>query len=795
MVVKVPIEVTQTGTGLVATVKGLEEVEKKAKSANDAAKGFGSGMLSSTQRAGAFADSMGRVSTTLARSADAFGLPAGALRSLDDVADVAELGLRGLEQGALKSAVSFKSMHLAMLGPIAAAAAIGAAIGGLLNKFKAVRDAADALLGPLFRLVGLAGSIDKSATQGLGEFSKQMAASNEGAIAKQVASMREMGNTTKEIADFYKGRLNPELERRLGLTKEAVKAEEQVLKAHQRQKAELQQMPKERGGPVAPLRSSTSVDVTAKGGDLMGQLMGGGLATSIGTLPKSMAEAAKATTDWSGQLADLANIMQGSGGLLGKLGGLLGALGSGISGLGAALKGLRAGAGGGLGKGVGGFLDKLGGGVVGKIAGALGKAVPFVSAALSVVSIGKSLFGGIKSLFGGKSKEQKAAEAEALKKAEADRKAVEDEKKRVQIEGLKSARSAAESLMGRMEGGGFSEKLTGALNTLVGKVQDALLKSGLAGMTTGPLRESKAFGAAQGAATDVAEILKGMREAGALDAGLLGAAATSAEELRAQATAAATEAGLAPAEATKAGFAAIAPLLREQLNASLASGQELDANTKAMIEEAKKNGVSILADPMVESVAVQREMLKELGRIGHAGGGGGVPGGRGGAPPDSGEDSRGRPDAGYASGTRGLMTVKSDMLAKIHAGEGLLVVPRDEMGRTAFASFQEGTPSAFKTDTSTTFTGDVSEVVTALNAAVAGAFGGLQAGIEAAIGNIQPMNITNAPQVQIVDQSVVRTVEGQKRFEAETVGAIERALDQNSRGLESRIERIARRVE
>jgi hypothetical protein len=134
---------------------------------------------------------------------------------------------------------------------------------------------------------------------------------------------------------------------------------------------------------------------------------------------------------------------------------------------------------------------------------------------------------------------------------------------------------------------------------------------------------------------------------------------------------AAEAAGLAPAEATKAGFGAIAPLLREQLNASLATGQDLDENTKKLIEEAKANGISIVADPLVESVAVQRDMLKELKDMnGHGGG---------------------RPDASFASGTIGLRHVRRDMLARIHAGEGLMVIPADEMARTSFGSFARGT--------------------------------------------------------------------------------------------------------
>jgi hypothetical protein len=74
---------------------------------------------------------------------------------------------------------------------------------------------------------------------------------------------------------------------------------------------------------------------------------------------------------------------------------------------------------------------------------------------------------------------------------------------------------------------------------------------------------------------------------------------------------------------------------------------------------------------MVESVAVQRDMLKELQAMNKSGGG--------------------MPDASYASGTIGLRRVRRDMLAQIHAGEGLMVVPRDRMGQGTFASFARGT--------------------------------------------------------------------------------------------------------
>ena len=789
MVIKVPIEVTQTGTGIKATVIGLEQVERKAKAANDATRGFSSGLASSPQRAGAFADSVGRVSTTLARSADAFGLPAGALRSLDDVMDVAELGFGNLT----KAAAGFNAASVGVAG---AGLAIGTAIGSWLNTFPAVQRVADSLFHSVFRLVGLAGEVRTFSTSHK-DFSATMGASNEQALMKQVQAMRDQGKSTKEIADFYKGALNPELAKRLGLTKEAVAAEEKILKANQKQRDELSRIKGLLSGNVSleervkesfssrklmadvmmPGLATSIADrttVTAQAPNLMGQLMGGGIATTldIGLFKtwelekESKEKAAAAGEQLIGTLGTLSqqltSLSQSVGGVAGKILGLASSLSSGLGGV---LSGLQ------------GFKQA---GKAGGILGILGKVSSSLGIVGSVVGAVGGIIGGIKSLFGGKSKEQKAAEEAARRQAEADRKAAEEEKKRVQVEGLKSARSAAESLMDRMASGTFSEKLTASFGTLIGKVQEALLKSGLGFMATPGLRESKEFMGAQGAASDVAQLIAGMRDAGMIDQGLLQAAGASAEELRAQAVAAAEAAGMEPAEATRAGFGAIAPLLREQLNAAIASGQELDANTKALIEEAKKNGVTILADPMVESVAVQKDMLRELRSINNSGGG--------------------SPDVGFASGTRGLRLVKRDMLAKIHEGEGLLVVPRDEMGRTAFHSFARGTDSERGGDLGDwrrdrTGSGTSTSTSTSTSSSPSEDAGFLDALASKLAEIIQPaVTITNAPQVQIVDNSVVRTVEGQKRFERETVSAVEKALDQNARGLESRIERIARRA-
>src|SRR3990172_83817 len=187
-------------------------------------KAFGAASEGTSQRAGRLADTVGRVSTTLARSADSFGLPIGPLRPLDDVADVAEIGFKNLS-------TSMAGFNAASIGVAGAGLAIGAAIGTMLNKFQAVRYAADAMVGPLARLVGLAGEVDKTATEGLGEFSKAIGAKNEEAIRRRVEALKAQGTKVEDIAKLYRGRLTPALAESLGLTDKQIDAAEKGAKA------------------------------------------------------------------------------------------------------------------------------------------------------------------------------------------------------------------------------------------------------------------------------------------------------------------------------------------------------------------------------------------------------------------------------------------------------------------------------------------------------------------------------------------------------------------------------------
>jgi hypothetical protein len=336
--------------------------------------------------------------------------------------------------------------------------------------------------------------------------------------------------------------------------------------------------------------------------------------------------------------------------------------------------------------------------------------------------------------------------------------------------------------MDRLAAGGLSAGLTDALQKIIGKVGEALLRNGL-GILDSRLKESEAFQGAQGTATDIAQVLAGMREAGLIDEGLLSAGGAAAGELQKQATAAALEKGLSPEEAARAGSQAIAPLLREQLNASVQSGKELDETTKQLLEEAKANGIEILADPAIESLDVQRKQLDVLHDIARQGGAGG-----GAIHAAKGLGPVKMPNMGGGLGP--LIQTHADELALIlpahmarrggllHAAKGVF---DDDGGggggsRTGGGGGGGGTGDA-TTTTPTGGEGAAAELAEAISE----------------LAQAQPIQINAPTTVQIVDQSVVKTVEGQRAFGRHVVSEVERALDQAHAGLESRIAKIVDR--
>lgn len=221
--VELSADSTQFSRGFEQAGASVDKLNKSLKPVGAGIKGVGDSFGASAGKLGTFADSLGKVSTTLARSASAFGLPAEALRTIDDAADVAELGLKGLT-------TTVAGFNAATLGIVGAGAAIGIALGGFANRFEVIRKFADDATRGLYdflaanKLFGES-TRDQGAGQeaGLAQFRLAMAAKNQEALEKQVASLKAQGKSVKEIAEFYKGTLNPALLEHLGLSEKQVK--------------------------------------------------------------------------------------------------------------------------------------------------------------------------------------------------------------------------------------------------------------------------------------------------------------------------------------------------------------------------------------------------------------------------------------------------------------------------------------------------------------------------------------------------------------------------------------------
>lgn len=234
--------------------------------------------------------------------------------------------------------------------------------------------------------------------------------------------------------------------------------------------------------------------------------------------------------------------------------------------------------------------------------------------------------------------------------------------------GVEVAKGGAEDLLGLMDQ--LSPKAQAAGSALVKAVQDAMVANGLGYLATGGLAKSKEFQAAQGAVGATSQIMAGMRTAGGIDANLLAQSGAMAGALKEQATQAALATGMGQAEAERAGMATIAPLLTEMLNSSIASGEQLSDDQKALLEEAKKNGINIVAAPLLQQLDVQKEQLAVLRQI--AGG------------PAAGEGEPGRTHSA-AGGFGEILTPRlippGGAQFQVHEGEGVLVVPRSKMAK------------------------------------------------------------------------------------------------------------------
>lgn len=186
----------------------------------------------STKKYGDFANSVGNTAKKLAGSASAFGLPAQALRGLDDAAEVASMGLGNLS----KTAAGFNAASVGVAG---AGLAIGVAIGTMAREFEVVRNAADAAGEAIIN--AFSAQHVRSANEMAAATANWAIESKKAAEAFEKIQRRQMEGMTGEEKLKYLRR-EPELTPREKLIKEA---EEQVA-AEKKAEAEAKRAAEER---------------------------------------------------------------------------------------------------------------------------------------------------------------------------------------------------------------------------------------------------------------------------------------------------------------------------------------------------------------------------------------------------------------------------------------------------------------------------------------------------------------------------------------------------------------------
>lgn len=338
------------------------------------------------------------------------------------------------------------------------------------------------------------------------------------------------------------------------------------------------------------------------------------------------------------------------------------------------------------------------------------------------------------------------------------------------------------------------------------------------------LARNESFAAAAEGASALAQLLSGIADAGIVSIGDLTNASILASDQYAQALAAAQEQGLQGAAAEEAAIRAVGPAVAELIAQYEALGIPLDENLKKLKETAENNGLAFKQEPIERAAAAMERVAAALERA-YGGAKGlateierGAGASRNYRTPDysSGVPTTGGDPADYTSaGGLGPVTLRRNTRINAHAGEKVVIVPKNKAskGNWNFVSAARGLYEIDDAEARTvsrdyepppaTVAPEQLEttVETAVATAVASAMGSVAqqiASVVAAAVSGQPaavpVTVTNAPVIQITNQSAVQTAEGQQAFGKYVVGEVEKALDQNTRGLGTRFEQIAERV-
>jgi hypothetical protein len=266
--------------------------------------------------------------------------------------------------------------------------------------------------------------------------------------------------------------------------------------------------------------------------------------------------------------------------------------------------------------------------------------------------------------------------------------------------------------------------------------------------------------------------------------------------------------------------------LTEYINTAVTSGSTVPEAMRKMVEEAIKNGEILDANgeayKSVEDAGVSfaqtmteqfDSLITKIGELVDALLG--IPSSRtvtintengnvdrGG---DYWDGSRGDLGEGRARGLKPKKLDK-DTVFLAHAGELVMVVPKSLAGKSAFKSAARGygdgeDPTRGRGGADPSSSGAYTPQESPVLTPTGGSSGSTQsstaevvAAVREAVAQATSINVNNNPQVTIVDQSAVKTAEGQRAFGRYVVAEVERALDQNARGLKTKIESIARQA-
>lgn len=641
---------------LTADTKDFEGGFKRAEGAMD----------KTAMKAGRLADAIGKTSTTMARSASLFGLPADALRKLDDAADIAELGLNNLS----KAAAGF---NMASVGVVGAGLAIGAALGGAARKADSLNNPlidlaqrfvflgttikeVDAAMAEMFkRAQGIKdlSPMDAAVAATRGEISKRLAdAAGMKAQMGEIAKWREIveghlagGSSVEDIARLYGDKLPASI-------KDWMEAAQRAAAAHKKATEEAKR------GLTELLNFQDRVTR--------------GVEDSIGAMFDAQSEAFMASgTDRSSLIPEtlLTPMRRGP-----NLSAVMGGVASGAIIPGAPTAGVPPGVfqaafaqlpqillgalqgGGGIGRSLGGLFggaagSKLLSGGIGKLlGGTLGSVLPGLGTLLGGVVGGgiSKLFGGL--FGGGPSKEEREAERQ---KKEAERERIQSAARAMRSEGISGLMEGAGSFAFRADAQhhgtifaaawsavvkekgivAAAEAFGGAFDKMKADIEARGIEmpawmQAVAGQMG--LGKNEAFRAAANQGQAAAGFLGSFGKSGGLTPDVLRAFEQEARATFAAGKGAALEMGKGAEEATEAGFAAANPLLKGLLNESVASGQTLSADIQEMI---KAQG--IVPDVEFQQLDELRNIRAAVGGLAPAwAGGAGGGAGNGGINPD-----------------------------------------------------------------------------------------------------------------------------------------------------------------